>query len=209
MRVLDIGCGWGSFARFAAEKYGVEVVGITLSQQRLELARTVCSGLPVELRLEDYRNLRGSFDAVVSLGMFEHVGSKNYRTFFGVTRHAVRDAGRFFLATIGSNRSVRATDPWIERYIFPKLSSPIDSSNRSSCRRFVCGGGIAELGSGLRSDIDGVVSQFRSQLYRLKEKYGERFHRMWRYYLLASAGSFRSRRLQVWQILLSPAGIVR
>jgi cyclopropane-fatty-acyl-phospholipid synthase len=113
MRVLDIGCGWGSFAKFAAENYGVQVVGITISQEQLKLARTLCSGLPVELRLEDYREVHECFDRVVSLGMFEHVGSKNYRTFFHAVHHAIRNDGRLFLATIGSNKTVRTTDPWI------------------------------------------------------------------------------------------------
>jgi cyclopropane-fatty-acyl-phospholipid synthase len=209
MRVLDIGCGWGSFARFAAEKYGAEVVGITLSQQQLELARTLCSGLPVEVRLEDYRNLRGSFDAVVSLGMFEHVGSKNYRTFFDVARRVVRDAGRLFLATIGSNRSLRTTDPWIERYIFPNSHLPSIPQIGAA----IVGLFVVEEWQNWGPDYDRTLMawfhNFEANWCRLNERYSERFHRMWRYYLLASAGSFRSRRLQVWQILLSPGRIAR
>lgn len=124
MRLLDIGCGSESFAKFVGEKYGVKVVGITLSRQQLDLARTLCAGLPVELRLQDHRDLHDSFDRVVSLGMFEHVGNKNYQTFFRVALRAIRDSGSLFLDTIGSNRSVRTTDPWMERYIFPNSHLP-------------------------------------------------------------------------------------
>lgn len=209
MRVLDIGCGWGSFARFTAEKYGAEVVGITLSRQQLELGRILCADLPVELRLEDYRNLSGSFDSAVSLGMFEHVGSKNYRTFFEVARRAVGKKGRLFLSTIGSNRTVRTTDPWIERYIFPNSHLPsIPQIGRAIAGLFV----IDELlnwGPDYDQTLMAWSHNFESNWDRFRERYGERFYRMWRYYLLASAASFRSRRLQVWQILLSPATVVR
>jgi cyclopropane-fatty-acyl-phospholipid synthase len=207
MRILDIGCGWGSFAKFAAEKYGVQVVGITLSTQQLDLARTLCSGLPVELRLQDYRDVRDSFDRVVSLGMFEHVGSKNYGTYFQAARRAIRDAGKFFLATIGSNRSMRTTDPWIERYIFPNSHLPSIPQIGAA----LDGSFVVEEWQNWGPDYDRTLMawfhNFEANWDRLKMKYNERFRRMWKFYLLASAGSFRSRRLQAWQILLSPAGV--
>jgi len=209
MRVLDIGCGWGSFAKFAAEKYGVQVVGITVSQQQLKLARTRCSGLPVELRLADYRDLHDCFDRVVSLGMFEHVGNKNYRTFFQVARRAIRDEGRLFLATIGSSQTVRATDPWIERYIFPNSHLPCVSQIGAA----LDGRFLVEDWQNWGQDYDRTLMawfhNFEDNWNCLKEKYSERFHRMWRFYLLASAGSFRSRHLQVWQMLLSPTNAAR
>ncbi|MGH9757732.1 MAG: cyclopropane fatty acyl phospholipid synthase, partial [Candidatus Acidiferrales bacterium] len=206
MRVLDIGCGWGSFAKFAAEKYGVRVTGITISREQLELARKLCAGLPVELRLEDYRELHDSFDCVVSLGMFEHVGCKNYGKFFDVARHAVRDSGRLYLSTIGSTRSVRTTDPWIERYIFPNSHLPSLRQIGDAIRgRFI----VEEL-QNWAPDYDRTLLEwfrnFEAHWEKLRTKYSERFYRMWKFYLLASAGSFRSRRLQVWQILMSPVG---
>ncbi len=203
MKVLDIGCGWGAFAKFAAQNYGVQVVGITVSQEQLKLARTLCSGLPVELRLEDYRDVRDSFDRAVSLGMFEHVGCKNYRAFFRAVRQTIRDDGRLFLATIGSNHSVRTTDPWIEQYIFPNSQLPsaiqIDGAIESTF--------LVEEWQNWGPDYDRTLMawfhNFENNWNILKQKYSERFHRMWRFYLLASAGAFRSRHLQVWQILLS------
>jgi cyclopropane-fatty-acyl-phospholipid synthase len=204
MKVLDIGCGWGSFAKFAAEKYGVDVVGITLSRQQLELARTLCADLPVELHLADYRDLHNSFDCVVSLGMFEHVGYKNYEMFFDVAHRVLRDAGKLYLATIGSNRTVLLTDPWIERYIFPNSHLPsIPQIGAAIGERFVF-----EEWQNWAPDYDRTLMawfhNFEANWEKLKGNYSERFHRMWRFYLLASAGSFRSHHLSVWQILLSP-----
>jgi cyclopropane-fatty-acyl-phospholipid synthase len=206
MKVLDIGCGWGSFAKFAAERYGVNVVGITLSPQQLELARTMCVDLPVELHLTDYRDLRDSFDCVVSLGMFEHVGYKNYGVFFDVARRVLRDTGKLFLATVGSNHSLRTTDPWIERYIFPNSHLPSIPQIGSA----IGGCFVVEEWQNWAADYDRTLMawfhNFEANWEKIKGHYTERFHRMWRFYLLASAGSFRSRRLSVWQILLSPVG---
>lgn len=207
MKVLDIGCGWGSFAKFAAEKYGVRVIGITLSKEQLELGRKLCAGLPVELRLEDYRDVRGPFDRVVSLGMFEHVGYRNYRAFFDVARRAIRGAGSLFLSTIGSNRSVRITDPWIERYIFPNSHVPsIPQIGAAIEERFV-----VDEWQNWAPDYERTLMawfrNFEANWEKVRAKYGERFCRMWKFYLLASAGSFRSHRLQVWQILFSPIGL--
>jgi cyclopropane-fatty-acyl-phospholipid synthase len=208
MKVLDIGCGWGSFAKFAAQKYGAQVVGITLSREQLALGQKLCAGLPIELRLEDYRSLRGSFDRVVSLGMFEHVGHKNYRAFFDVARRALNDAGRLFLATIGSNRTLCTTDAWIERYIFPNSHLPSISQIGSAIEgRF-----IVQEWRNWAPDYDRTLmawyDNFKAAWEKIKGKYSEQFYRMWEYYLLISAASFRSRRLQVWQILLSPVGSV-
>src|SRR5699024_3165727 len=104
--VLDIGCGWGSFAKYAAEEYGAEVVGITVSGEQMELARERCKGLPVEVRLKDYRQLDETFDHVVSLGMFEHVGYRNYQAYMKVVSRCLSDDGVFVLHTIGGNHSV-------------------------------------------------------------------------------------------------------
>ena len=185
------------------------VVEITVSQQQLKLARTVCSGLLVEPRLADYRDLHDCFDRVVSLGMFEHVGNKNYRSSFQVGRRVVRDEGRLFLATIGSSQTVRATDRWIERYIFPNSDLPsVSQLGAALDGRF-----LVEDWQNWGQDYDRTLMawfhNFEDNWNCLKEKYSERFHRMWRFYLLASAGSFRSRRSQVWQVLLYPTGEVR
>ncbi|MBW1772146.1 MAG: cyclopropane fatty acyl phospholipid synthase, partial [Deltaproteobacteria bacterium] len=124
MRVLDIGCGWGGFARYAAATHGVEVTGITVSKEQVQLARERCKGLPVRIKLMDYRDLDDTFDRIVSVGMFEHVGVKNYRTYMEVAARCLSQNGIFLLHTIGSNTSVHDTDTWINKYIFPNSMLP-------------------------------------------------------------------------------------
>ncbi len=208
MRVLDIGCGWGSFAKFAAEKYGAQVVGITVSKKQIALGQKMCAGLPVELRYQDYRDVTGEFDRVVSLGMFEHVGYRNYTTYMEVVHRVLPDHGIFLLHTIGGNRSVHATDPWIEKYIFPNSMLPSIAQIASSIKGLF----VMEDWHNFGTDYDKTLQQWHANFERawpdLKEKYVERFARMWRFYLLSSAATFRSRRNQLWQIVLSKGGLI-
>ncbi len=204
MRVLDIGCGWGGAAKFAAERYGTEVVGITVSRQQAQLAEELCRGLPVEIRYQDYRQLNEPFDRIFSLGMVEHVGYKNYRRFMRVARRCLRDDGRFLLHTIGGNRSCTRGDPWIEKYIFPNSMLPSAKQISTATE------GIFLLDDWhcFGADYDRTLLEwhrnFEAGWNDLQDRYDERFHRMWRYYLLQSAGSFRARKNHVWQIVLSP-----
>jgi cyclopropane-fatty-acyl-phospholipid synthase len=207
MKVLDIGCGWGSFAKYAAEKYQVKVVGITVSKEQVELARTLCVGLPVEIRLQDYREVNEKFDRIVSVGMIEHVGYKNYRTYMDVVHRCLDDDGLFLLHTIGGNKSVKSVDPWINKYIFPNGMLPsIQQLSRSIEGLFVM-----EDWHNFSADYDKTLMAWYGNLENnwdnLKSKYDERFHRMWKYYLLSCAGSFRARSNQLWQIVLSPKGV--
>lgn len=206
MRILDVGCGWGSFAKFAAEKYGARVTGITVSQEQAKLARERCAGLPVEIRVQDYRDLQGHFDCAVSLGMFEHVGYKNYRVYMDVVRHAITGCGRFYLACIGKNRSARITDPWIEKYIFPNSMLPSLKQIGAATEGLF----VLEQMQNWASDYDRTLMawfrNFKSHWTELRRHYDERFYRMWEFYLMASAASFRSGRLQCWQMVFSPEG---
>jgi cyclopropane-fatty-acyl-phospholipid synthase len=207
MRVLDVGCGWGGTAQFAAERYGVSVVGITVSAEQAGHAQRRCEGLDVQIRLQDYRTLEGRFDRVLSIGMFEHVGYKNYATFMRVVRDRLADDGLFLLHTIGSNRSVRRTDPWTERYIFP--NSMLPSARQLSAAAE--GTFVLEDWHGIGQDYDRTLLAWHRNFQRhwpeLEARYGERFHRMWTYFLLSSAGGFRARKNQVWQLVLSPHGV--
>ncbi len=207
MRVLDIGCGWGGTAQFAAERYGVSVVGATVSAEQARHARELCAGLDVEIRLEDYRALRGTFDRVLSIGMFEHVGCKNYSTFMRVVRERLAPDGLFLLHTIGANRSQRKNDPWTERYIFPNSMLP-------SARQIAAaieGAFVLEDWHSFGPDYDRTLMAWHANVERawpeLADRYDERFRRMWRYFLLSSAGAFRARKNQLWQLVLSPAGV--
>jgi len=207
MRVLDIGCGWGSFAQYAAAEYGAEVVGITISEEQVDLARERCADLPVEIRLQDYREVDASFDCVVSIGMFEHVGHKNHRTYMETVRRCLKEGGLSMLHTIGSADSTRVTDPWIEKYIFPNGLIP-------SARQVTEAAGdlfVIEDWHNFGPDYDRTLmawaERFESNWEVLSDCYSERFYRMWRYYLYQCAGAFRARRNQLWQIVLSPEGI--
>jgi cyclopropane-fatty-acyl-phospholipid synthase len=206
MSVLEFGCGWGSFAKFAAEKYGAHVVGLTISQEQLAFAQEVCRGLPVELLFQDYREAQGKYDAVISIGMVEHVGYKNYRTYMQVVDCCLKEDGVALIHVIGNNQTMTTGDAWTLKYIFPNGMLP----------------SIAQLGAAFEPNFimedwhnfgphyDRTLlawnDKFEQAWPALKAKYGERFRRMWRYYLLNSAGSFRARAQQLWQIVLTRKG---
>jgi cyclopropane-fatty-acyl-phospholipid synthase len=206
-RILDIGCGWGSFAKYAAENHGVSVVGITISQEQVELSRRLCSGLPVEIRLQDYRDLDERFDHVVSLGMFEHVGFKNYKTYMETVSRSLSDNGIFLLQTIGSNISVRTTDPWIGKYIFPNSMLPSIKQISKAMEGLFVMEDWHNFGVHYDKTLIAWFQNFDSNWNSLKRNYTDRFYRMWKYYLLSSAGAFRSRKIQLWQVALSKNGL--
>ena len=205
--VLDIGCGWGSFAKFAAERYGARVTGITVSREQAELGREMCKGLPVELRLEDYREVRGKFDHVVSLGMFEHVGKKNYRVFMKIVDRCLAEGGLFLLHTIGSKRSVNSTDPWIGKYIFPNGMLPSMKQIAKAAEGLFVMEDWHNFGADYDPTLMAWFRNFEKAWPSLRGKYGERFHRMWKYYLLSCAGAFRARHIQLWQMVFSKKGV--
>ncbi len=206
MKILELGCGWGSFAKYAAEKYGVSVVGVTVSKEQVALGMELCKGLPVELRLQDYREVQGKFDAVISIGIMEHVGYKNYRTYMEVVNRCLKEDGIGFVHTIGGNKNITHGEPWTDRYIFPNGMLP----------------SIAQLGAAMENlfvmedwhnfgpDYDRTLMAWHDNFEKawpaLKQKYGDRFYRMWRYYLLSSAGGFRARSQQLWQIVFTRIG---
>jgi cyclopropane-fatty-acyl-phospholipid synthase len=207
MKVLDIGCGWGSFAKYAAEKYAVEVVGITISKNQLELAQNLCQGLPITLRLQDYRNLNESFDRIVSIGQMEHVGYKNYKTYFDVVHKCLADDGIFLLHTIGSNKPVHKADPWFEKYIFPNGMLPAISQLSSAFENKFIMEDWHNFGIYYDKTLMAWYENFNTHWDEIKQDYDDRFYRMWKYYLLACAGAFRARSIQLWQIVFSKNGI--
>ena len=207
MRVLDIGCGWGGFARFAAERYGVEVVGVTISERQAELARERCAGLPVDIRLCDYRNLDGRFDRIVSVGMFEHVGHKNHRAYFEVALRLLEPGGLFLLHTIADEVSNVGTDPWIERYIFPNGDIPSLTQIAEATEDLFVIEDVHNFGADYDRTLMAWLDNFERAWPRLQGRYDERFQRMWRFYLCSCAGAFRARQLQLYQVVLSPRGV--
>jgi cyclopropane-fatty-acyl-phospholipid synthase len=204
-RLLDIGCGWGGLAAYAAAHYGVHVHGVTVSKQQAELARARCKGLPVTIGLRDYRLLTGQYEKIVSVGMFEHVGQKNYRIFFDTVSRLLKPGGIFLLHTIGTEAAAGATDPWIDRYIFPNGHIP----DLREIATAIEGRLIMEDWHNFGPDYDRTLmawaSNFSARWPEIRTRYGDRFFRMWRYYLLGCAGYFRARQGQLWQIVLTRA----
>ena len=212
MRVLDIGCGWGGFAKYAAQNYGVEVVGVTVSKEQVKLGEVHCRGLPVELRLQDYRDVDEQFDAIVSLGMFEHVGHKNHRAYMKVVRRCLKDKCRFLLQTIGKNHSWVGVDPWISKYIFPNGEVPSLRQISAALESLMVIEDVHNFGADYDRTLMAWFDNFHNAWPQLRENYSERFHRMWKYYLHVCAGAFRARNLQLWQIVISkgaPEGAYR
>ncbi len=208
MRVLDIGCGWGSFVRYAAQKYGVEAVGVTISKEQAKLARQRCADLPVDIRLVDYRDLSEQFDAIVSIGMFEHVGYKNYRHFMQVVNQCLQPDALFLLHTIASNHSTHHGDPWFDKYIFPNGMLPSIEQLGKASEQLMIMEDWHNIGVHYDKTLTSWFANFDHNWPTLQPKYGDNFYRMWKYYLLSMAGSFRSRSIQVWQIVFSKSGML-
>lgn len=207
-RVLDIGCGWGEALKYACEHYGVSGVGVTISEEQAAHARRLCAGLPVEIRLQDYRVVDEPFDAIFSIGMFEHVGDRNYRRFFDVARRCLSPQGLLLLHTIGRNTSRHRTDPWIARYIFPNSMLP----SAAQISRAFEGRFVLEDWHSFGTDYDLTLQAWQHNIEAAwstldAQRYDARFRRMWRFYLAGSMASFRCRHAQLWQLVLSPNGV--
>jgi cyclopropane-fatty-acyl-phospholipid synthase len=207
MRVLDIGCGWGAFGKYAAQKYNVEVVGITVSKEQVELGRKLCEGLPVEFRLMDYRDLDEKFDRIVSVGMVEHVGYKNYKTYFEIVCKCLKDESLFLLQTIGNIKSDKGIDVWTDKYIFPNGMLPSVAQLGKAIETLFVMEDLHNFGTDYDKTLMAWFNNFDSNWDKIKNRYSERFFRMWKYFLLSAAGAFRSGiRNQLWQIVLSKNG---
>lgn len=214
MTVLDIGCGWGSLARYMARNYGCHVTGISISHNQIEWARQreqeadgPAGPGRISWILGDYRDLRGEFDRIVSVGMFEHVGSKNYRRYFRTAREVLKPHGLFLLHTIGSLSLRAGCDPWISRYIFPNGQLPtLDAILRACQGLFVledCHNMGADYDPTLMAWHERLDQGLRAGAFDLTDAEA----RMFRYYLLTCAAAFRCRDIELWQIVLSPGGV--
>ena len=207
MRVLDIGCGWGSFMAYAAENYGVQCVGVTISREQCDWAKRHHSSPHLDFRLQDYRDMRETFDRIVSIGMFEHVGRKNHRTYMEVAARCLEDDGLFLLHTIGKNRRRNIPDPWIDRYIFPNGDLPSIGQIGDAVDGLFIVEDMHNFGADYDKTLMAWHRNFENAWPEFEEQLGERFRRMWRYYLLSCAGAFRSRDVQLWQWVLAKKGI--
>lgn len=206
MTLLDIGCGWGGLAAYAAKNYGVSVHGVTISAEQQKMAQERCEDLDVQILLQDYRDLNSQYDRIVSVGMFEHVGPKNYQTYFNVVARNLKPDGLFLLHTIGANETNMNVDPWINKYIFPNGCLPsIKHIATTSEGKFVM-----EDWHNIGADYDRTLmawyERFVQNWPKIEHNYSQRFFRMFSYYLNACAGAFRARDIQLWQVVFSPRG---
>ncbi len=206
MRILELGCGFGSFAKYAAEKYGAQVLGVTVSKEQVALGMELCRGLPVELRLQDYRQVQGTYDAVISIGVMEHVGYKNYHTYMEVVDRCLKPGGIAFVHTIGGDWSDTNGEPWSNKYIFPNGMLPSIAQLGTALEKKFVMEDWHNFGPYYDPTLMAWTANFEKAWPELKKQYDERFFRMWRYYLLSSAGAFRSRRNQLWQIVFTRRG---
>ncbi len=207
MTVLELGCGFGGFARYAAEKYQASVTGFTVSNKQAQFGREYCKGLPVDIRLDDYRNSKGTYDRVVSIGLMEHVGIKNYRTYMELTHKRLKKDGIAFVHTIGGNVTTKICNPWTAKYIFPNSVLPSISALGTAMEGLFVMEDWHNFGEDYDKTLMAWYKNFKAAWPRLKDRYGDRFYRMWEYYLLSSAGGFRARSMQLWQIVLTRPGL--
>ena len=208
MTVLDLGCGFGGFLKYAAEHYKISGVGINISKEQVKFAREATKGLPLEFQLIDYRDTKGTFDRVVSIGMTEHIGYKNYRGFLELVHERLSDDGLFLLHTIGANKSETASDPWTNTYVFPNGHLPSIKQLGESMENLFTMEDWHNFGADYDKTLMAWHHNFVAHWDEIKNEYDERFYRMWTYYLLSCAGAFRARRLQLWQVVLSKKGVL-
>ncbi|MGD0284596.1 MAG: cyclopropane fatty acyl phospholipid synthase [Candidatus Saccharimonadales bacterium] len=202
MKLLDIGCGWGGFAKYAASKYGVNVTGITPAGEQIKLAKEATKGLSVKILQKDYREITGKFDRITSIGMLEHVGPKNYENFFAICNQLLTDDGMMLHHTIASNKASKYINPWISKYIFPGGVLPsLGQISDAVADRWIIED-VQNFGPDYDKTLMAWHKNFTTHYKELKGNYDERFYRMWKFYLLICAGGFRSRHLQLLQLVM-------
>ena len=214
-RVLDIGCGWGGFMKYAAETRGCEVTGVTISAEQAEFARDHTAGLPVDIVMSDYRDLPGNldsqYDKILICGMLEHVGYKNYRGLMKVVHQLLDDDGLFLLHTIGNTDETLIVDRWIEKYIFRNSMAPSMPQLASATLGLFTVHAWENYGHYYSNTLQAWHDRFERNWEKIaalesKNAFDDRFRRMWNYYLLSSKAAFETEDLLLWQIVMSKAG---
>lgn len=206
MRVLDLGCGWGGFAAFAAERYGVSVVGYTVAAEQVKWAKEKYAHLPIDIRHDDYRKATGTYDAVVSIGLMEHVGPKNYRGYMELVDRTLAPGGVGFVHAICGNRVTALIEPWFHKYIFPNAVLPYLGSVVMAMEDKFVVEDVHNIGEHYDPTLMAWWRNFDRAWPRLEAKYGPTFYRMWKYYLLSCAAGFRARETQLVQIVFTRIG---
>lgn len=205
--VLDIGCGWGGFARYAAERYGCQVTGVSNSARQLAYARSFCNGLSVEFIEADYRRISGSYDKVLICGMIEHVGYKNYRRLMQIVHRCLAPGGLFLLHTIGGNRSQVTGDPWLLKYFYPNSMLPSLRQLTQAAEGLFVLEDLHNFSAHYDPTFMAWSANFDRRWPSIEKRDNRRFYRMWHYYFRHMAGTFRARLNQLWQLVFSKNGV--
>jgi len=208
-RVLDIGCGWGGFAKFASKNYGCHVTGISISEEQVKYAKKFCQGLNVEIKKMDYRDVKEKFDKVLICGMIEHVGYKNYREIMKVVNSCLNPGGLFLLHTIARDTSVKSSADllWLSKYIFPNSMLPSAKQITTAAEGFFTIQDWQNFAPYYDKTLMAWHKNFVKNWNKIKKNYDERFYRMWNYYLLSCAGAFRAGKMNLWQIVFSKGAL--
>jgi len=211
-RLLDIGCGWGGFAKYAAQTRGCEVTGISLSDEQIRYAVEYTKGLPVTIKRLDYRDLPESglapFDKISIVGMIEHVGYKNYAGIMEVVHQMLKPGGLFLLHTIGNCEETKVVDPWIEKYIFRNSMVPaMQQLSDAAEGRFVIED-WENYGHYYVPTLQAWYERFNANWDRIralpmKRPFDERFRRLWNYYLMSCKAAFDIEKLHLWQLVMT------
>jgi cyclopropane-fatty-acyl-phospholipid synthase len=185
-------------------------LGLTVSNEQQSFATKWTRDLPVEIQTRDYREARGEFDAVVSIGLMEHIGPKNYRTYMELVDRCLSPGGTALIHTIAGNRAIKHMEPWFEKYIFPNAVLPtIGALGASIDDLFVCED-VHNIGPDYDKTLLAWNDNFNASWDELHAsiptKYDQRFYRMWTYYLLCSAAGFRARYTQLFQMVFTRPG---
>lgn len=208
MRLLDVGCGWGGLCKYAVENYGVTAVGISVSQEQLAIARERCAGLPIEFRFQDYREVTEKFDRITSIEMFEHVGPKYFKAFFEKMRDCLKDEDSIMILQTSGINITGYTNLWLTRYIFPGGYLPSLAEMHKAMEHIFYVEDTCQLGAHYYPTFMTWHHNFVKGWESIAHNYDQRFFRMWSYFLLSCAAGFRSRRAQVWQLVMTPKGLV-
>ena len=217
-----MGCGWGGFAKYASETYGCRMVSVNISEEQIKYAREICSG-DVEFHLCDYRDVGlynpslKKFDKVVSIGMCEHVGVKNYKPWFRLVLDQLKDRGLFLLHTIGCDEYVTQCEPWFDKYIFPNGVLPSPQSLGTAIDKMFILEDWHDFGGYYDTTLMAWFENFdrywqstpnAMEEMGISQVDSQIFYRMWKYYLLSMAGCFRARYMSLWQLVLSKQGVL-
>ena len=209
-KLLDLGCGWGTFSKYAAEHYGAEVTAVNIASEQVKYGQEICAGLPVNIIQADYRDVTLynptalKFDKIASIGMCEHIGRRNYKHLIRIAHQNLKDDGLFLLHTIARNNSLEYIDPWINKYIFPHAILPSITKLCAAVENNFILEDYHNFGPDYDKTLMAWYDNFIKAWPELEKDYDQRFYRMWCYYLLSCAGAFRARDMQLIQLVLAP-----